>query len=361
MSDKKVTLKDFTRVKMLGKGGFGRVVAVKKKDSKSLFAMKEIPKTLIREKNLGWLVKNEMTALSRMRCPFALNLNYAFQSTQALHLVFEMCSGGDLLQHLEKAAFSLPRARFYAAEVILGLQHIHDHGYLYRDLKPSNVLLTESGHCKITDLGLVIELPKNGKCIRHSAGTPGCWSPEIMSRLPLGKTTDYWTLGVLVYTMLYARSIPDPLKPFRGKQDPKQERIVAKVVYPEDIDQDARDLISKLLKVKPEERLGHGGVQDIKNHPFFAVIDWAKLANMEIKSPFIPRPKPVRTTKIKCSKFHTLNESKVERDLYKSFQFKNENEYTEEIVEAIRESSLLGVNNDKSNPENQAAACCIGF
>uniref|UniRef100_A0A7S3YHI2 Protein kinase domain-containing protein n=1 Tax=Lotharella globosa TaxID=91324 RepID=A0A7S3YHI2_9EUKA len=317
---------DLQSLAPLGQGAFGRVVAVEKRDTRALFAMKEIPKSVLRKHKTGWMCLNEMQLLSRTKSPFVLSLKYSFHSERAVHLVFEMCMGGDLRQYLEKGAFDLKRTTFYVAEILLGIDHIHSLEYCYRDLKPSNILLTQTGHCKISDLGLVVRLPKPPKVLKHVAGTPGYWPPEIVARTGTYPSSDYWSLGVLTYAMLAGKKIPDPLdgkrpgdskkrskrrssrkakeksefkswSPFSShaaeqkvaKKDPKMKYIDATIKFPESIKGDARDFIERMLVIDPKKRLGGTkGLKEIKRHPLFKELDWQALSRLESEPPFVP-------------------------------------------------------------------------
>ena len=129
-----------------------------------------------------------------MQSPFVLGLRYAFHDDTSLYLLFDLASGGDLKFHLRSGGgggrFPLERARFYAAEVALGLDHIHSHDFVYRDLKPNNILLTVGGHAKISDLGLAVKL-RPDKLLKHLAGTAGYWAPEIIAKSGTYKTSDW--------------------------------------------------------------------------------------------------------------------------------------------------------------------------
>mmetsp|Transcript_18940 Transcript_18940/g.26382 ORF Transcript_18940/g.26382 Transcript_18940/m.26382 type:complete len:610 (-) Transcript_18940:313-2142(-) len=361
--NKKTSLKDFERISLLGTGGFGRVTAAIKKDTQTIYAMKEIPKTIIRKKRLAWLCKKEMLILSKVRSPFVLGLNYSFESSGALHLVFEMCTGGDLFSYLEKAPFSLEQCIFYGAETLLALDHLHSIGYLYRDLKPSNVLLTQTGHCKLSDMGLVIELPETAKVIKQVAGTPGCWAPEILARSPVDRTADYWSFGVLFYVMLHARAVPDPLKTLRdstgsaapfwtpfclskidqkpARKDPGCELCRINLRFPSSTDSLAIDFISKLLVLDPKRRLGHGGIKEIQEHKIFHSIDWQKLAEMKMTPPFIPRTKPLYIQNLKSKEFPAVRNTTKEKELFQDFYYINEAERYEEFADALNDKSLV--------------------
>eukprot|EP00954_Amorphochlora_amoebiformis_P000166 14219-Amorphochlora_amoeboformis.AAC.1 len=289
-SKKKVNLEDFRIFRPLGRGAFGLVSVVQKTDTHAVYAMKEIIKKKIKKLRSEWMCINEMRVLAKMRSPFVLNLKYSFHSSKALYMVFDMCDGGDLKYHLRGGPFGKVRARFYAAEVLLGLEHIHSWDICYRDLKPENILLTNTGHVKISDLGLAVKLPKSkDKVLKHLAGTPGYWAPELLAKVGTFKQSDYWSFGVLVFQMLVGRRVPNPLdqgkrsrsstrnrnqnkkpepnekwSPFaRGsceaaaKQDPEMKNIDVTIKYPpEFIDDMTKDFLKKLFIVDYKLRLG---------------------------------------------------------------------------------------------------------
>jgi serine/threonine protein kinase len=132
----------------LGKGAFGMVSAVQKKDTKKIYAMKQMKKKKVKHYHSEKLCEIEKSALQKMDSPFVLNLKYSFTHDKSLFLVIELCNGGDLQFHLQEVRshrFSEERARFYAAEVILALEHLHNKKFVYRDLKPGNILLDNEG------------------------------------------------------------------------------------------------------------------------------------------------------------------------------------------------------------------------
>ncbi len=127
---------------------FPQVSAVQKVDTRAIFAMKEQKKKLIKMKGAEHLCVGEKELLSRAHSPFVLNLKYSFHNEESVFLIVDMCTGGDLKFHLrssDRGFFTLERARFYAAEVLLGLQHLHALNHVYRDIKPENILLTSRG------------------------------------------------------------------------------------------------------------------------------------------------------------------------------------------------------------------------
>eukprot|EP01028_Stygiella_incarcerata_P013761 TRINITY_DN83_c0_g2_i1.p1 TRINITY_DN83_c0_g2~~TRINITY_DN83_c0_g2_i1.p1 ORF type:complete len:236 (-),score=63.20 TRINITY_DN83_c0_g2_i1:968-1675(-) len=143
---KRLTVNDFELLNVVGKGSFGKVLQVKKKDTGKIFAMKVLQKDVVIARNQLGHTMTERYILETIRHPFLISLRYAFQSAGKLYLVMDYAAGGELFFHLKKEqVFSEARAGFYGAEIILALKHLHDHGILYRDLKPENVLLGRDG------------------------------------------------------------------------------------------------------------------------------------------------------------------------------------------------------------------------
>jgi len=182
--------------------------------------------------------------------------------------------------------FSEERAKFYAAEVLLALEHFHKHNIIYRDLKLDNILLGVDGHVKIADYGLCKILDHFDGRTNTFCGTPEFMAPEILKEELYGRAVDWWAFGVLLYELLLAEA------PFQGQDE---EEVFEAVLHeelqlPEDLDELAADLISHLLIRDPTMRLGSGAVDatEVKRHPYFADIDFGKLARLEIEAPYKP-------------------------------------------------------------------------
>lgn len=150
-----ITIDDFQLLKVVGRGSFGKVFMAKKKDNGRIYAVKTLKKDFIIRTNQTTNTKIERDIMQQITHPFVVKLHYAFQSTESLYFVTDFLNGGELFFHLcNEIRFSEDRARFYAAEIALGLAHLHKNGIIYRDLKPENVLLDHEGHLKLTDFGL---------------------------------------------------------------------------------------------------------------------------------------------------------------------------------------------------------------
>lgn len=176
--------------------------ACKKGTSGKLYAMKVMNKKRIKSKKSEILAINEQRALAAVESPFVVNLKYSFHSKEDIYLILDLMTGGDLSYHLQqKGSFSTRECRYYAARIMLGLQALHDKGYVYRDLKPENLLLAEDGRVKITDLGLATKITPT---LHGAAGTRGYWAPEMLRRDSRGKrmfyghTVDWFSFGCVL-------------------------------------------------------------------------------------------------------------------------------------------------------------------
>jgi tRNA A-37 threonylcarbamoyl transferase component Bud32 len=183
----KVTLKDFDLIRVLGRGAFGKVVQVRKKDTGELYAMKILKKAMVYKRKQLAHTLAERRILEAAAHPFCVSLKFAFQNEGKLYFVMDFCTGGELYYHLKKQKnkrFSESAAKVMGAEIALGLGHLHKNRFIYRDLKPENVLLHGDGHALLSDFGLAKELDPEANDTRTMCGTPeylGKFSHSILS------------------------------------------------------------------------------------------------------------------------------------------------------------------------------------
>ena len=199
----------------------------------------------------------------------------------------EYLNGGDLMFHIQKSGkFDENRTRFYGAEIICGLQFLHSHNIIYRDLKLDNVLLDKEGHIKIADFGMCKESMAEGIKTNTFCGTPDYIPPEILMGHYYDSSCDWWSLGVLLYEMLIGQS------PFVGQSEDDLFASICrdKVRYPKWISESAQSLLAQLLERNISLRLGYlfGTKPHIRKHPFFSPIDWTRLEKRDIKPPSAP-------------------------------------------------------------------------
>ena len=289
----KISENDFTKIKLIGKGSYGNVFLVRYNKNNMIYAMKVYKKSDLREKNQENNTKSERNLLTQINFPFIVEVKFAFQTDSKLFLVQEFIQGGDLFFHIHSGQkFSTQKTKFYLVEIILAIDFLHKNNMIYRDLKPENILIDSKGHIKLTDFGLskiVTNIEEKSFTI---CGTLQYIAPEIISGEGYNESVDWWSLGIIMYEMLTGKL------PFKFNFDSQEEQeqndlniYDKKIKFPSWIEENAKDLINKLLNKDPEKRIGSGkeGAENIKKHPFFSDIDWNKALNKELRPPFIPK------------------------------------------------------------------------
>ncbi|KAL7923970.1 kinase-like protein [Trichoderma austrokoningii] len=285
---------DFEILKLIGKGTFGQVYQVRKKDTQRIYAMKVLQKkVIVQKKEVAHTVgeRNILVRTATSDSPFIVGLKFSFQTPSELYLVTDYMSGGELFWHLQKEGrFDEKRAKFYIAELILAIQHLHNNDIVYRDLKPENILLDANGHIALCDFGLSkANLTKNDTT-NTFCGTTEYLAPEVLlDESGYTKMVDFWSLGVLVFEMCCGWS------PFYAEDTQQMYKNIAfgKVRFPRDtLSQEGRNFVKGLLNRNPKHRLGAtDDAEELKRHPFFNDIDWNLLAKKLITPPFKPKLK----------------------------------------------------------------------
>lgn len=310
----KLSVADFDLLKVVGKGAFGKVMLVRKKTGVAegqIFAMKVLKKAVIAAKGQVEHTKSERSILCEIRHPFVVRLRFAFQSEDKLYLVTDYYNGGSLFYHLRKSrSFSEERARFYAAELLTALDHLHKQNIIYRDLKLENVLMDSQGHIALTDFGLSKQNIDSTGGATTFCGTAEYIAPELLKGQRYGAAVDWWSFGILLYEMMAGRT------PFYDKNRklmfykiintaPQVQQVadvasfvvcltlcVLCVQFPPHFSPEACTVLRALLNINPESRLGSieggNGAQDIIMSDFFRVISFDDLLEKRIEPPFTP-------------------------------------------------------------------------
>lgn len=300
----------FEKIKLLGQGDVGKVYLVREKSTALLYAMKVLSKSEMIKRNKIKRALAEQEILASSNHPFIVTLHHSFQSEDHLYLCMEYCMGGEFfraLQSREGKCLKEDDARFYAAEVTAALEYLHLMGYIYRDLKPENILLHQSGHIMLSDFDLSKQsgseaaptiVGGNGRSVGNMpaldtkaciadfrtnsfVGTEEYIAPEVIRGNGHTSAVDWWTLGILLYEMLFG------ITPFKGKNRNATFANILKndVAFMDgggyqQVTGNCRNLIRKLLIKDENKRLGsRAGASDIKGHAFFKNTQWALLRN----------------------------------------------------------------------------------
>ena len=325
----KITIFDFVPIKIIGKGAFGEVRICKYIPTGDVVAIKKMKKDEMHKKNQVLHVRAERDVLSQAKNQWIVELKFSFQDQKYLYLGMEYLPGGDLMTLLmERDILPEEDAKFYAAEMVLAIESVHEMNCIHRDLKPDNVLIDKEGHIKLSDFGLSkkfdfffkekknlknniifrnknnlnennklsyaeqfnefknIKNKKRRECAYSTVGTPDYIAPEVFNQKGYGQEVDWWSLGIILFEMMigyppfYSESSTETCKKildWKNNFEIKQEVNISK---------EAIDILKQLIN-DPDKRLGRNGADEIKNHPFFKNINWKQIKETLVP-PFIP-------------------------------------------------------------------------
>ncbi|XP_061719341.1 cGMP-dependent protein kinase, isozyme 2 forms cD5/T2 isoform X1 [Cydia pomonella] len=282
-------LSDLRIIATLGIGGFGRVELVQiQGDPSRSFALKQMKKAQIVETRQQQHIMSEKEIMSEMNCEFIVKLYKTFKDRKYLYMLMETCLGGELWTILrDKGQFDDATTRFYTACVVEAFHYLHSRNIIYRDLKPENLLLDSKGYVKLVDFGFSKKLQASRKTWTF-CGTPEYVAPEVIMNRGHDISADYWSLGVLMFELLTGSP------PFTGADPMKTYNKILKgidaVEFPRCITRNAANLIKKLCRDNPAERLGYqrGGITEIQKHKWFDGFNWEGLAQRSLAPPLRP-------------------------------------------------------------------------
>ncbi|KAG7312324.1 hypothetical protein JYU34_001805 [Plutella xylostella] len=285
-------LSDLRIIATLGIGGFGRVELVQiQGDASRSFALKQMKKAQIVETRQQQHIMSEKEIMSEMNCEFIVKLYKTFKDRKYLYMLMETCLGGELWTILrDKGQFDDATTRFYTACVVEAFHYLHSRNIIYRDLKPENLLLDSKGYVKLVDFGFSKKLQASRKTWTF-CGTPEYVAPEVIMNRGHDISADYWSLGVLMFELLTGSP------PFTGADPMKTYNKILKgidaVEFPRCITRNAANLIKKLCRDNPAERLGYqrGGITEIQKHKWFDGFNWEGLAMRTLDPPITPTVK----------------------------------------------------------------------
>ncbi|EKE41765.1 hypothetical protein ENUP19_0051G0012 [Entamoeba nuttalli] len=283
--ESKISMEDFDIITLLGKGAFGKVMLVKYKKEGKIYAMKTVEKAQIIDSNEVEHILSEKVVLSQINNPFLVNMHYSFQTPTHLVFILDYCAGGELFSYLQKHSAGLPEVdvKFYAAQIVLALEHMHSTGIIYRDIKPENILFEKDGYLRMTDFGLAKSTKKG--TTNTFCGTPEYLAPEVVEGLDYNEYIDWWGLGILIYEMLFTQS------PFLAEtMEELYENILQREPkYPstKPITEECMNFINSLLIKEPSKRLTDP--DQIKTHPWFNGFNFDDLYKKKLTPPYVPK------------------------------------------------------------------------
>lgn len=282
-----LNLDDYIFDRTIGTGSFGRVKLIKHKHTEQYFALKIMTKSeIIRLKQVDHMY-SEIQILSIINHPFLVTMEGLTQDSTFVYIMLDYIPGGELFTYLRSVvALENSHAGFYAAQVTLMFEHLHNLNIIYRDLKPENLLIDAMGFLKLTDFGFAKKIDGRTYTL---CGTPEYLAPEILLQKGHGKPVDWWCLGVLIYEMLVG------IDPFSDENPMTVYNNIlrGKLKFPQEISKDAKSLIKHLLTADLDKRYGNleRGVDDIKSHRWFVGIDWSAMLNKSLIPPYKPQVK----------------------------------------------------------------------
>ena len=248
-----ISKNSFKCLALIGKGAYGKVWKVKFENNNLIYAMKEMSKLKIIDKNYELNIISERNLLSKMKHPFIINIHYSFQDKDNLYLIMDFLSGGDLRYNIrKKKKFNEKETKFLLACIILGLEYCHSNMIIHGDLKPENLLLDNKGYIKLTDFGtakIILNNEKKRNKKNKISGTLGYMAPEIILGENPTFLVDYFALGIIGYELMKGKG------PFIGKNptEVRQKTVfkqisIKKYEIPQDWSYEFIDFINKLLQ-----------------------------------------------------------------------------------------------------------------
>jgi 3-phosphoinositide dependent protein kinase-1 len=277
----------------LGVGAIAHVVQTTHIATGKQYATKIVSKRKVLQEDLLGMVKMEKMVLDRLDHPNIIKLYGTYQDEEQLCKIFSTCQflrssdfvlelapNGELFEQVVRdGPLSLKAAKFYTAELVSALSYMDKMETIHRDVKPENILLSETMHAKLSDFSTAIVKPDSLTEQPKLAGTIEFMCPETINRQELSHAVDIWALGCTVYFILAGKHA------FRGdsEYDTFSKILGRELQFGEEFDTVAKDFLEKLLKTDPSERLGVGGngYADIMAHAFFEDINFDDLVNVE--------------------------------------------------------------------------------
>ena len=284
---KNISFKDFTFIKIIGRGNISKILLVQYIKNQKYYALKSIQKDII-ENSASF--KEKTNVIQKLNHPFLINPQFCFETNDRIYFGFSYIQGEELSYHIETCKnINEEKVKFYAGILILLIDYLHNNGIIFRDFTTNSIIIDKEGYFKLTPFHIekVFDIKKEicEKIEKNEYNSPEYLSGENKEKL---KGADWWTLGVIIFEMIYG--VPpfyvedsDKIKDFINKTELKFPRNPA-------ISLSTRDLIRKLLNKKYEERIGYNnGLEEFKKHDFFKDFNFDNLLQKKMESPYKPK------------------------------------------------------------------------
>ncbi|KAG2210059.1 hypothetical protein INT47_003495 [Mucor saturninus] len=285
-------LNHFQVLKIIGKGGFGKVRIVQHKKTQRRYALKYMNKTQIIKDKAAGNILSERRLLEHIDYPYIANMRYAFQDDETLFMALDLMSAGDLRLQLENdpKRFNELQVRHHVATLALSLGYLHKKRIVHRDIKPENILVDAKGYAHLADFNIATQLSPSQPWIWSKGGTIAYMAPEILARKGYSTSVDWWSLGIVTFELLFG------MRPFTASS---KEALVHSIlhhtpVFPDNVyeivSKDCINVITGLLDKSPFHRLGCNtdGFEKFKMHPWFRGLDWDLLEKKQLTPPNKP-------------------------------------------------------------------------
>ncbi|XP_036380113.1 serine/threonine-protein kinase 32A [Megalops cyprinoides] len=285
-----VNFDHFQILRAIGKGSFGKVCIVQKKDTKKMYAMKYMNKLKCVERNEVRNVFKELQIMQNLEHPFLVNFWYSFQDEEDMFMVVDLLLGGDLRYHLQQNVhFSESTVKLYICEIALALHYLRGKCIIHRDIKPDNILLDEHGHAHLTDFNIAAVVKEDLKAT-SIAGTKPYMAPELFQ--PFEGThpgysfaVDWWSLGITAYELLRGQR-PYVMRSSTPANEILQAFHTVHICYPATWSTEIKSLIRKLLCIDVERRLS--SLSELQDLDYLSDVNWDSVLNKQIPPGFIP-------------------------------------------------------------------------
>ncbi|XP_041117237.1 serine/threonine-protein kinase 32C-like isoform X1 [Polyodon spathula] len=348
-----VNFDHFQILRAIGKGSFGKVCIVQKRDTEKMYAMKYMNKQQCIERDEVRNVFRELEILQEIEHVFLVNLWYSFQDEEDMFIVVDLLLGGDLRYHLQQnIQFTEEAVKLYICEMTLALDYLQSQHIIHRDLKPDNILLDEQGHAHLTDFNIATII-KDGERATALAGTKPYMAPEIFHSFVNGGTgyafqVDWWSLGVTAYEVLRG------WRPYDIHSNSTVESLLqlfstVSVQYASVWSKDMVALLRKLLTVNPEHRFSC--LTDMQSSPLLSDVNWNAVYEKKEEAGFVPNK-----GRLHCDPTFELEEMILEsRPLHKKKKrlaknksrdnskdsSQSENDYLQECLEVVQQEFMI--------------------